>query len=379
MGKKRRNNKYAAPAVPDDRLLQLEAALDAKEEPSITEAEFAGLVARFAQAEAVEKLVSLTFWGKTKAMKKAVNQALFKLKQRGLHVPEIKKRPEPVIVAAPAPTAEDLTFMMSAPHGNAARIFFFPFVSGRSLLFIQAEMIEPIGLKRLRGTPTSRSSYRLLLKQVTAMEARPGEPPPFVPVDKAFVDRKLWELGCLVRAGRTGSDVDHETSGMLKFPSEAPPHPAQDLDLDDVEALSIAELDERKFAVAPIMHETLFDRLEDKLAEIESGVLVLTDAQKAEQAADIEEKLVGEWVQAWGPQNAAEVLLDTALYNFNAGEPRIAKTFLEVVEDADESLRTAHIVRFLTAVIRQLRLGSVLQHIDDDVEDERSEGGIILP
>ena len=376
MGKKRKGNKYAVPAIPEERLAQLVEALDTDNLASLTDAELLGLVGELVETEAVEKLAALAGRVTSKPQRKAVNQALFKLKQRGLEVPDIRNRPVPVVVAAPAPSVDDLQAMMSAPHGNATRIFFFPYASGRSLLFVRVELKEPAGLFELRSTTTSRSAYRLMLQQVTEMEVRPGEPPPFLPVTRAMVDRKLWEIGRLVRAGRTGGAVDHETSGLLNYPTETPPHPALSFDLDAIEPLSIAELDQNKYALAPVMHEAVFTKLEAKLAELEGGVLVLTDAQKEDQAADVEAKLVDEWVEDWGFDNVAEVLLDTAYFHHSAGDVRAARTFIDVVAAPDETARNARIVSFLVDVVRQLRLGVVET---EPADEEISSGGIIIP
>ena len=376
MGKKRKGNKYAAPAIADERLEELVEALETNNMVSLSDAEVQGLVGKLVKTEAVEKLVALAGCVSSKPQRKAVNQALFKLKQRGLEVPDIRKRPDPVVVAAPAPSVDDLQAMMSAPHGNATRIFFFPFASGRSLFFVRGEVSEPAGLAELRGTTTSRSAYKLLLKQVTEMGVRPGEPPPFIPVSPGMIDRKLWEIGNLVRAGRTGTNVDHETSGLLKYPAEAPPHPALSLDLDLVEPQSIAELDQNKYALAPVMHETVFTKLEAKLAELEDGVLILSDFQKEDQAADVEAKLVDEWVEEWGADNVAEVLLDTAYFHHAAGNLGAARTFLDVVGLHDEG-RETRIRSFLVDVVQQLRLG--VAEVEPTEEDERSSGGIIIP
>ena len=377
MAKKRSKskNKYAKTDVTSERIEELMGNLAVGSLGQATEGEFVALVAAVVGRADVASLVSLSALAQGKTQRKAVNQALYKLKQRGLEVPETKERKAPIKILGDAPSIEGLPILMSAPHGNSMRLLFFPYIAGRALWFVQADLKEPVGLESLTSKPSSRSAFKLLLGQVQSMPQNPDEgPPPFVQVEPEFLERKLWEIGELVRAGRTSSRVDHETTAVMTFPKEAPPHPARALTLDDVTPHTVLELDQVPFALAPVMHEAMMNALEAKIDEIESGVLVLSDAQKSEQIARAEEKLVDEWLANWTVDAATEVMLDAAYFEARAGRTRVAKAYLEAVPQDDDPARERKIAGFLTRVIAALRSG------DGPTRDTpEPSSGIILP
>lgn len=355
--KNKKKVRVKAADLSESKLAELKAELDSGTLPAIGDSEFMALLKALEAETNVDSIVALAAAAQGKIQRKAANQTLFKLKGRGLAIPDTKARKEPIRIAAERPDLDDLPAIMSAPHGNATRILFFPYMAGTSLWFVQAELREPVGLSSLKGHSASRSTYKMLLEQVAHLDSKPGLPPAFAEVEPAFVRRKIWEIGRLVRNGRTTNGVDHNTTTVMTFPKTAPCHPIYDADLEDVSGLSVRELDERKFALAPLMHEALFKQLEAKIAELEGGVIELTEAQKAERAAEEERKLVSQWAQTWGLDDLAEVLLDAAYFQLRIGEPELAKTFRDVVGVPDDEQRDDRILSFVGHVVQQMRVG----------------------
>ncbi len=354
---KKKKIRIRAADLSEARLSELNAELDSGSLAAIGDSEFLAFLKALEADTKVDSIVALAASAQGKAQRKAVNQTLFRLKGKGLVVPDTKPRKEPIKLGADLPNLDDLPAIMSAPHGNATRILFFPYLAGTSLWFVQAELREPVGLSSLKGHSASRSTYKMLLQQVATLDSKPGLPPAFAEVEPAFVRRKVWEMGRLVRSGRTTNAVDHNTTTVMAFPNDAPSHPIYDADLGDASPLSVGELDERKFALAPLMHEALFKRLEAKIEELEGGIIELTEAQKAERASEEERKLVVQWAEKWGLDNLAEVLLDTAYFQLRIGEPQLAKTFLEVVGAPGDAQRDDRVLKFVGQVVQQMRTG----------------------
>jgi len=348
-------NKYKQAGPPRERVEELTEALGSGAlDGPLTDAEVLALATAAAKASEPDWLVALWSLADGKQQRKAINQARYRLVRSGVDVPELKERAQPVSLAVEAPQIDDLPLIMSPPYTNAGRVFFFPYLRGRQLWFVQAFFEQPAGLTKLEATPTSRSTFRQMVGGIADMRSDDGVPE-LVTVGNALVDRKLWEIGVAVREGATGAQVDHEATEVIDFPKEAPPHPAESLELGEVELLSVAQLDSESYAIAPFLHQAVVDRLDAKAAEIEESVLALTDAQIESRHVDAEQAIVAEWLAEWGVERAREVLLDCAYYHAEQGRPAVAATFLSVVRGPEERLE-GRVAAFLGRAMREIRL-----------------------
>ncbi len=376
MGKR---NKYAKEAVSADRLRGLRESLEADTlEPPLGDREFSALVTSLAAEDAADALVALNAVASGKSQHKVLNKALYALAQRGVAVPEYKTRRAPIRIASEGPSTEGLEAAMCPPLTNASRVVFFPYVSGRSLYYVQVRFGEPLGLVSLSGSMVSRSTYRGMVKGLAGSTTEGRQD--FVAVDQAFIDRKLWEVGTRLRAGQMGTSVDPEVRDTLVFPREAPPHPAEGVSWSDTPTVPVAELYETAMAIAPVLHTSLSEALQKRFEAIDGGSIVLAEGDKEARYVEAEADCARDLIASWGTRWARETLLDAALYWTRVDEPGIAATLLEIAMEPDEGVRQTRLERFITSVLATMRRkgSEKSSHPTPPSSDEPSQGGVIL-
>jgi hypothetical protein len=354
MGKR---NKYAAPAVSEARVSELASALDADVLDSpLSDAEVAALVEHLGAAERAVALVALRERVQSKDQRKAVNKALYALEQRGVEVPEHKVRPAPISFALEPIDDSDLPVLIGPPLTEATRFVLLPYLSDRTLYQVRLGFSEPVGLVSLDGSVAARSILQRIMRDVLA---RPHslEDPGFVDAGRALGLRKLWEAGRLLRLGRFGAEIDHDIREVLVFPQEAPPHPADELDLSGVAPFSAVELYDyvdSGAAVAPVLHTSLRVAVQEGYRAA-PGSAYDEDAESILRAESIERRCTEELVERWGLPAVCEVFKDAAVYWSLVGEPRIAVTYLEIAREPDDAVLRTRVERFIMAILAHVR------------------------
>ena len=384
MGKKKKTSK---PAIGETRLTELVTAIENKASmQDVSDDEFRALALHLATNRAVDELTHMASSASGKTQRKAIKEALFRLKRQGLDGSALKEILTPITMRSSVTSRDDLPVLMSPPQLNAGRMFFFPYQSGKDLWLIEARFEEPVGLAKLQATKTTRGVYRDLVNRFGRHWQPDKGPPTFIPADRTLVQRKFWEIHRMIRRSRVGADVDPaavetlsapnvkpapqiETAVLeetgLPHPAEpvdldetAPPHPVYGIELEEITPLTIAQLEERKTALTPFMHQTLYDRLKTRLDAIAADHESLSAIEKEALMAEAEAEEVGAWVESWGIIDIVEVILDTAYVQAQLGDREAARTLRDVVTTpADDDARQAAVLHFLNGVVNQFRTG----------------------
>lgn len=351
MGKR---NKYATPAVPEARVLELVGALesDSLGEP-LSDAEVTALADHLGAAQRVDVLVALREQALSKDQRKAVNKALYALEQRGIEVPPHKDRPAPVSFALDPVDHSDLPVLTGPPLSEATRFVLLPYVSDRTLYHLRIGFAEPVGLQTLDGSIVARGALQRVARSVLTAKHTTDDPG-FVDAGQAFGARKLWEVGTLFRAGRFGTEIDHELREVLVFPRQAPPHPADELDLSGVEPASVAELYEHPAAVAALLSTSLRVAVQEGYAAA-PGSVYDDAAESILRAEAVERRCAQAFVEGWGLESAREVFKDAALYWSLADEPQFAALYLEIAREPDDAVMRTRLERLMMSLLASIR------------------------
>lgn len=372
MGRKK-GNKYAAKqTVAPERVAELRQALVDGTLESATDAEVDTLVAALEEEGRAELLVALRDVAAGKPQRKAVNQALYRLEQRGDDVPDWRDLPEGIDLSPTADAIADLPVLMNEPYSNGARLFLLPHQSGRLLLLLQARFEHPGGLQVLSSAEVGRASYRSFIKRMIQSSMVEGSPAA-VRADDRLRQRKLWEIGRLVHEGKTGGEVDHQLVAELRFPDDPPPHPALDLPLDDVEPLDRDGLANAVRMAGPFIGDSLWSDIESGLAEAETSPLILSETTEAGRVADVHERAVDGYLADRDIPMLAEVFLDAALFHGLSGNLREARTLRDVVAGVPEDRLGDAIRRFM------LRWVAALFTPPAPADEQPDSGGLVVP
>jgi hypothetical protein len=373
LGKK---NKYKKSAIDRKQLETLHARFMESASAVIkTEEEWEALMGYLLDSEDVEGLGKLVPMANSKSRKKGLNKALYRLRKKGLEVPVVKQKPEPIMMSSQGGNGTlNLPVLMSPPHAEAVRIFFVPYQSGRTLWSLRMTFKEPIGLVLLEGSQTTRTLYKTMVSQVI-QSAKRETLPSFILAEGSLGLRRLFEVRDSIRRGRVGSEVEHQVATLIKLPEEMPEHPILSLITENNEhPLPVSALVNHPSAVAPYMHSGLVRSLEERFKKAEEGVLVLSAAQKQEQLLEAEKEVVGSWLENWPEESLIELMLDSIYYHYKIGLHEISATLLQVYHTHSAAERTGEIESFILQLVRALRENSP----DMEVSPEKSSGGIIL-
>jgi hypothetical protein len=372
---KKKGSKYSVKAaVSEERVAELQGALDTGTLEGVSDAEFAALAARLAEDEAVERLLTLQQRASGKTQKKAVNQALYRLEQRGISLPGWRERAPGIDLAPAAESVADLPVLAAEPFTSGARYFLLPYQSGRTLLLLSVQLVHPTGLETLRSAETGRAGYRSLVKRMVQEAVLEGRPTA-AHADDRLRQRKLWEIGRCIREGRIGAEVDHQLVAELRWPEEPPPHPALDLALDDAEPLGREELSSATRMAAAFLDDRLWERLQTSLAEARATPLILSEQTEAERVNELRRRVIDETVDEWHLPSLVELFLDTALFHALTGGLREARTLRDVVAGLPEERAGESIRRFLSSWLGAF---SIPAHESVD-EPDPGGGGLLIP
>lgn len=280
-------------------------------------------------AGAADPVARLAASASTKRQEKAVKRAVYLLGQRGVQVSVAPR------AAAPAPGAQlksaALPVLMAPPDRDDARLFTLAKRSGKALELLEVLFETPVGLQRLQSSPSSRGAYLPWARGMTAR--RGGGLPERVQVDPGLLTRKLWEISNHVRGDRMGDEVDAQLARTLALAGAEPPHPVTSMPLPGARTLSIAQLGERPYRLAPFLH-TEPQRMLRQTWKASGGGSLHVDGHSTALA-----DAVNDWADQWGYPNIRETLLDTAAFCAGNEDPDGAHTLREVAMAPD--LRSA--------------------------------------
>ncbi len=325
---KKKKKKSKAPSLTDERVQVLLEGVAAGDLGAASQADIEGLAASLAGAEDVDRLVDLGALVRNKHEEKAVKRALFKLKQRGLSVPEAE-RAAGVKIASPG---GGLPFLMAPPSIEGTRIFTAAARDGDKVTITEIYFRVPSGLFRLISEQSTVAAYKHWVGEITS-RIGPDGLPERVKVDPSLLSRKRWEIRKAVREKKLGPHVDLPLANrfMAKLGTAPPDHPALDLNLKGP-TLSVSELAVRPGRLAGFNHGGARRRLREKNEDVFGNELISSGIGQSERNEELAHA-AADMLKQWGKENAAEMIMDAACYYAAAGELDTAATFQQVAFD----------------------------------------------
>ncbi|MBN1944610.1 MAG: hypothetical protein JW797_02995 [Bradymonadales bacterium] len=351
MGKKEK--KYGPKAALDaDQLEQLRANLDDERFEATEEPVVSALANYLAERQDVEGLVTLHDKTPNRKLKKEVNKALYRLKQQGLSVPDLKEQPEAVQIAAGPIEVDDLPVLMARPEAEGLRTFLFAHAEGRDLLGVELQILVPLGIARLTSFRSNRTHFRKYIMGLSQQKSpRMRRPHRYAVVCEALRRRKLWEIDTLVQDKRIGPQIDRRLLDSLPRPDKPPLHPAWNLDLSAARPLPFEQLAALQYPMDPFFHPPAYARLKTQLEDWKSEGII----QGPGEEGSVDQKLfeaIGDWANQWVFDRIAELLLDSVLFYHAAGLVDVALTLRDVVNAPRVDPRDRQIHAFLNQYIR---------------------------
>lgn len=328
MAKKKKKKGPGSISLADDRLHVLVEGVSAGDISQASQAEIEALASKLEGTEDVDRLVELSALARNKQEEKAIKRALFKLKQRGLDVPEAE-RAVGVKIASPG---GGLPFLMAPPSTDGTRIFTAAARDGNKVTITEIYFRVPAGLFRLISEPSSVSAYKQWVNEITSRVGLNGLPER-VRVDPSLLSRKRWEIRRAVREKKLGRHVDLALANrfMARLGTAAPNHPALDLKLKEP-TLSVAELASRPGRLDGFNHSNARRRLRDQNKDVFGNEMIVSGLEGSERDEELR-SAASDMLKQWGKENAAELIMDSACYYAAAGELDTASTFQQVAFD----------------------------------------------
>lgn len=239
----------------------------------------------------------------------------------------------------------DLPFLMAPPDIEATRIFTFAIPNKSGILVIEAYFRMPQGLYRLQGSESNRSAYKSWAKDICREMS--SSLPERVHVASSMCQRKIWEIGRAVKDGHVGPEVDMSLAERLNASRLAPPHPAMQLDLKGVTAMTIDELGESNRYLSPFHHSSAQRALREQWEQHGGSVFWGTQSSATGERLAHMAGAAADLANQWGIDNIVELLLDLALIYATLGKRSVAKSFWEVAMTSKDDLKKT-VVQFLT-------------------------------
>ncbi len=237
--------------------------------------------------------------------------------------------------------------LMAPPLIDAGRRFTFA-LAGRgrgpnqAVTVVEAWFRWPIGLFRLKSSPSIRSEY-LRWSKMMCSTRQPRDPTltERVVVPRSMFERKVWEIGDAVATDRLGDEVDMALAAGFRRVPVAPSHPAMSLDLAAASALSVGDLGRRPERLRAFYQEASLPVLERVWEESGGSRMIKSGKNLAVH------RVVRECVQDWGIEALDEVFCDLASYCVAADDRDAAKSFALVAGAGDRAAREDAMVVFL--------------------------------
>jgi len=329
-------------SLSEDQLAEILARLERGSLSDLSDKEMVGLTDRLVKNEEIDALIRLEPIAVGKAQRKAVKRSLFRLKQRGVAVPSMGS---PLGSLGTAEDPEDLPVLFHEPFKDAGRLVIGCVKAKLATVTVQIQFSEPDGLSEIKIDRTTPAGFRKLVKHTTKMASVTGEST-LHRADHRFLQRKLWEISQCMEHGRINPTVDEKRLKWLVYPTEKPPHPVRELDLDEIEALSASEAGKNPRLAGPFAIEPLWKKLQAAMDE----------AQKLEESAQMDwvhekhREAITDWVKEWDPVSMTELFLDLALYYHLCGDQPIAKMYRQVVDHPEISERKAAVTELIVGL-----------------------------
>lgn len=367
--------KQSKPNVPKERVDQLTELLERDELSTISCDEAVALAEHLGVLRLPELLRRLAGLVTEKKAVKAVNKALFRLRQLGLVDTSQKVRTGGIRLTKGK--ADELDALLIGVGSDGQRTLIFAHPAADTLRLVSVTFDGPTGLKELWSRPTTRKDYRKTLAEVLSVETKsPYEEP--VVVAPEMVERKLWWLQQQLRAGRIGPQVEREVVSELRFPSQKPLHPIQSLPLDEAEKLSHeALLGEVALWVVLLDFPSVVE-LTKQLGDMKDSPLVLSDSIENSRRLESLDQIIDKAIDSWTVSGTTELFLDLAYRVALLGHQNEARTLYDVVSSPDADRRRRCILELLRVLYDAATGQPTPDGEGDDIENS-TEGGIILP
>jgi hypothetical protein len=310
---------------------------------------------RIAEAIAVEALEKIENDARDKVLRKEIRRSLFKLRQKGLAVPEARS-PGSAGVTSLLKSASDVEAYMSAVDGAGGRLLWIVKPqAGHGLQTIQAMLSDREGLLRLGGANIRRKELRNMAREIKdkhgiEMISLPWE----------YADQTLYAAYEKTKAqGRSGFENFHDLRAVIAGGKpKQQEHPIyRRLSADIVTGGSWRE-QSRHLLEEPELRFWFLD--EDwvtpylsQLEEAKSSRLVLNQVQKEERLAGI----VRDSVKAFCAGEIGRVLQrrmeDMALYFLETGRDDAARLSLAVAIQVSAGDPGPLDISFLTGLVQK--------------------------
>lgn len=308
---------------------------------------------RSAVVPAAEALIRLQNRATDKEIRKEIRRSLFKLKQKGVALPEEKKPQTPPLILTATP---DIQGYMSAVDGSGGRLVWIARPQpGHGLQVIQAMVSDREGLLRVGAAHMRRKELRKMEQEIKERHHIS-----MISVPWEYADAMLYEAYDKAKAlGRSGIEQFHEIRSIINTGKpKALPHPVyQRLKTDGLREGAWRE-QSRRLLDEPELHFWFLD--EDwarpylpQLEEAKTSRLVLNPMQKEERFAGIVRDAVKACCSGEIGSVLARRLEDMALYFIETGREPSARLALAVTLQIHEGDPGPLDISFLTGLMQK--------------------------
>lgn len=313
------------------------------------------MLGKIADQAAVDVLVQLESETRDKALKKEIRRSLFKLGQKGLHVPD--SQPAAASTAALGSwTSASVEAYMSAVDGAGGRLLWIVKPqAGQGLQTIQAMVSDREGLLRIGGARIRRKELRNMFREIKEKHGIS-----MVPVSWDYADETIYAAYETAKAqGRSGLENFHELRAVIGVGKPKPQdHPVyRRINVDnardgDWREQSRRLLEEPEFRYW-VLEEDWVSPYLSQLEDAKSSRLVLNAVQKEERFAGI----VRDAVRALCAGELGRVLQrrmeDMALYLLETGREESAKLSAAVAVQTGSGDPGPLDISFLTGLVQK--------------------------
>jgi len=312
--------------------------------------------------EAATALVAMEF-GASGALRREIRRALFKLRQRGVPIPE------PTVEAKPAQAfaQDDLSGVLSAADATGARIVWLvKSRGGGGLRRLWGLVSDHDGLLGATIETVTRKEFR---QQRAEVERRAGTP--LIDVEWRLVDFILcdaYRRTPEARRGQVGNFLAVRSEIIESAPSPDFHHPIYDQLAAELPQEPTTELMRDPDVAAFRLPPDVTKSYADEVAGLRDSVLVLSRAQQEDRVNTIVERAIGELFAGEAAQRLRRHLEDTAYFFLRTNRRPLAGQ----VAAAAARLRDGVDVRrqpFFVALMRA-QLGAILAEKQEEAQEE---------
>ena len=348
------------PAVPPAQAVATLAAI--RGNGSLDAAMIARALGGIVAPEAATALVAMEA-GASGPLRREIRRALFKLRQRGIAIPE----PIATSKSSPAAAAEDLSAVISAADASGARIAWL--VKARSsggMRRLWGLVSETDGLLGLTAESVTRKEFR---QQRSEVERRAGTS--LIDADWRMVDFILcdaWRRTPATRRGHVGDFLTLRSELVASSPSQDFHHPIYDELAAELAQDPTAELMRDPDVAAFKLPAAITKPYVDEVAGLRDSVIVLSRIQQEDRVNIVVEHALGELLAGDHAHRLRRHLEDTAYFCLHTGRRPLAG----MVAAAAARLRDGADVKrapFFQAFMRA-QLGALLAEKQEQAREE---------